>query len=527
VSGLLKTLCENGFTLRKNYVSEGGASSFFEYVHDSRVILLLDTMNYFTTSVRVLGDALGVEKYTVDFAEADDDLLSAYCSRDVEIIKTFFLRFLTFLKQHDLGSLQKTLASQSMHAFRHRFMRHKILIHNDAHALVLERSAYIGGRVEVWKVGKVKERVYKLDVNSMYPAMMQRHAFPCRLKRVYVKTLTTRFLKFLLQQGYVLAHVGLETDKPVYPIKLQGKVLHPVGTFRAVLGTAALQYALQHNHIRVVYSAALYEQEKLFYNFVEFFWNQRRAAKERGDEVETLLFKLVMNSLYGKFGQKAYDRQQYHDASSLEFYSESCITNGAPGMVWRIGHDYIVNTNRKPRVLQQHETLADMTDADLQQALQYESTHSLCAIAAAVTEYARMHLWSLIEQAGPENVYYMDTDSLVVNNTGLQNLRKEIGADLGMLKVEDESNDVVFNAPKDYKFNDVVKLKGVPARFIHDYNENVFTIETWEKFRTGLKEGFHGAYKIRKNSKTLSRTISNRQVLEQGLTASPHVHYTL
>jgi len=91
-----------------------------------------------------------------------------------------------------------------------------------------------------------------------------------------------------------------------------------------------------------------------------------------------------------------------------------------------------------------------------------ESAGSHPAIAAHVTANARMLLWSLVADAGRDNVYYCDTDSLLVNDTGLNRLRARIDATrLGALKHEGTYTDWEIRGAKDYRFGDKTKLKGV------------------------------------------------------------------
>lgn len=52
-------------------------------------------------------------------------------------------------------------------------------------------------------------------------------------------------------------------------------------------------------HVEIVYKA-----EACFRSFVQDHFSQRLLAKARGDEVSQLMYKLQMNSCYGKFGQR-------------------------------------------------------------------------------------------------------------------------------------------------------------------------------------------------------------------------------
>lgn len=89
---------------------------------------------------------------------------------------------------------------------------------------------------------------------------------------------------------------------------------------------------------------------------------------------------------------------------------------------------------------------------------------TLLAIPAHVTAYGRTKLWELIEAAGWEHVYYMDTDSLIVSRLALGRLGKYFHRDsLGGLRLVRASPHLFIRAPKWYILGDVRKRGGVKA----------------------------------------------------------------
>jgi len=97
-----------------------------------------------------------------------------------------------------------------------------------------------------------------------------------------------------------------------------------------------------------------------------------------------------------------------------------------------------------------------------EESTEAEGRNSHPAIAAHVTAFGRILLWRLINQAGRENVFYSDTDSLFVNKVGLDRLSNQLDKDnLGALKIEWESDDVMIRDNKDYQIDGVGKTKGV------------------------------------------------------------------
>jgi len=138
------------------------------------------------------------------------------------------------------------------------------------------------------------------------------------------------------------------------------------------------------------------------------------------------------------------------------------------------------------------------------------------AISATVASYARLALWIFIETASLENVYYVDTDSLMVTEEGLERLRPWIGTDLGWLKLEKEADAVEIRAPKDYTFGTLSKIKGVPKR-AEAVADSIYAYTKISKVKTSLKEG--SADPVEEvEVRILNRWVKKRVVLPDGST---------
>ncbi|GAI82751.1 unnamed protein product, partial [marine sediment metagenome] len=157
-----------GYDLTK--LITNGKVNVFSYRKDKKVILCLDNMNYFNTSIKSLGESVGLPKLAMAQDGDTLDTWFTYCQRDVDIMYSAWRHWLSFLHDQDLGTFGNTLAGQSFNAYRHRFMTERILVKNNGKATELERSSYRGGWVECFQLGKLPEQDYfLLDINSMYP----------------------------------------------------------------------------------------------------------------------------------------------------------------------------------------------------------------------------------------------------------------------------------------------------------------------------------------------------------------------
>jgi len=441
---LLKTfsiLPANSFA--PDYAIMSESCIFFTFQTGESKIHLLDNSNYWQTDLESLGQEFGIAKGHVDFDTVTDDKLSAYCKRDVEILVTVWRFWLSFLDEHDLGDFAITAASQSWNAYRHKFMPCQIGIHNRKDAIDLERASYRGGRVEVFKTGSFNSQpYYKLDVNGLYAYAMTKNPHPQKLLKI-VKARNPRELHTLMERWLAIADVIVETDKPYYPHRVKDRNHFPVGIFRTQLTTPELRFALSEGHLRAIGQIALYEPADLFSDFIDTLTPLRQQYKASGDTGRSLICKLLRNTLYGKFAQRGYKQEVLGDAP-LDVVSVRRWVNGETGercVDWTFGG----------KTIRQYYT--------------GESFDSFPAVSSHTSAYARVHMLALLDLAGWENVLYMDTDSLIVTESGFERLGLAIDSlRLGHLKVEGVSDHVEILAKKAYVFGGEQKIKGVKKK---------------------------------------------------------------
>jgi len=144
------------------------------------------------------------------------------------------------------------------------------------------------------------------------------------------------------------------------------------------------------------------------------------------------LCKIILNSLYGKFGQRT---------SRVSYTGR----NESAADMRRLIIDAKTHKISTHQVFFGRETIIDQGEE--------ESANSMPAISAHVTDYARLYLWRLIDQAGLKNCFYCDTDSIILNKKGLKNLNPKLHPDkLGLLKIEGEARRVILRGAKHYTF---------------------------------------------------------------------------
>lgn len=463
LTGLLEQLTAAGFEVTFIYLQE---PTLIVKLHKGHCrIVLEDGYNRLRGSIADWGAKIGRPKLSVDFSQVSDDELLNYCRRDVEILAHAHLEYLRFVQAHDLGSLRYTVSGQALQAYKHRFMRHKIRMTMVETVLQLEREAYGGGMVRVFRRGHFEgEQYYQLDVNSMYGYVMSSCDYPVKLI-CYREHVDTSYLARFADKYALIAKCTVKPKVPRYRCQHLGKITYPCTEFTGTFTTEEIRLLLQENAIMEVEKVAVYRKAKIFTDYVGYFWELRHKAMTQNDMVMKELAKQFLNSLYGKFGARARMWVRCEEAESpaghVEMFGDT--RTGELRSVIYIGGKAYINIDEG------------------------EAGESMPAIAAHVTANARLTLWKFVELAGLENVYYTDTDSLIVSQDGYQRLRAYIDREkLGYLKLEKVADSLSVWARKDYQLGDKVVIKGVNKPYrIPD--AAAYYRECWQSFESYLQ----------------------------------------
>lgn len=474
-------------------------------------LVILDTLNYFRMSLKALGAAVGTYKLEMPALadgspdwSADPDVWREYNKQDVQVLIDAMQEYMRFINRHDLGSFRVTQASQSFTAFRHRFMKHQILIDDNEKALTTARGAYYGGRVEAFQRGEIiGPKSYKLDINSMYPFVMHDFTYPTKLvshwKNVSISEYNERIRPQFKSCAYVKINVPM--DDPAFPKHMDGKLVFPCGKFYTYLSTPEINYAIDKGYLDEIIHIAFYEHEPIFKEFIDYFYTLRLEAKEKGNEKDQFFLKIMMNSLYGKFGQngKKWENESTSSDDGSDRFNVWADIDAESGDV--------THYRQIGRLVQRLAGLA-------------ESQDSHPAIASHITADARMYLWKLINMAGKENVYYCDTDSVFTNENGRDRLHSVLdNTRLGALKVEAETTRLIVNGLKDYSFGNTIALKGV--RDPHNpVAPNVYKLEIFRGLKGALREHDLNRMIVTRGVKRLTR-IYNKGVVNPDGSVTP------
>ncbi|MFO7677201.1 MAG: DNA polymerase [Thermoplasmatota archaeon] len=439
-----------------------------------------DTLNYVPSSLKELGECVGIPKMEIDFDNVSEQELLRYCQNDVNIIFHFIKEMISFLEEYELSKLMPTSASLSLNIFRHKFYdaNNPIIIHDWKKTIELEREAYGGGITDCFQVGDIDETVYKLDINSMYPYIMKNYDLPVKLL-FWERNSSGKLLKLYHQhkkEYLVIARCTIYIPEEYSYILQKAEINNEEknvflsGRFTTVLTSPEIEFVEQYGILEEIHELAIYEKRNVFSEFVDFFYSQRMNYKKDGDKVREYFCKLILNSQYGKWGQKNIEQKLVAESDTSEISHH--------------GH-FLGFESKSFEVVQFGKKVYKIINKG------NNSKDAFVAIPAFITAYSRMLLVKYILQAKRENVFYCDTDSLFVNKNGYNNLISVINdTKLGKLKLEDQGTVSIY-APKHYIFNEQRKCKGIKSNAVlkdETDSEFIFEQQRWERFKTAFKK---------------------------------------
>lgn len=353
---------------------------------------------------------------------------------------TLYLAIKKFLVLLDITKPRLTLAATSLYIFKKKFFNFSVLkvLRTDTEKFV--RNSYAGGRVEIFK--PYMKNGYCYDFNSLYPSVMIEE-MPAG---TYVWTKKRNKKKI----GFYQVEIFLPYMKiPCTPFK-SSKLIFPYGTWEAVLSGIELDLLEKNGGSYIIKNGIEFTKKKKYFKaYVEHFFEIKAKNKIKNPALY-YISKLMLNSLYGKFGQRR-DTQKIFllDDEDKKIKKMTGIYNTEMNLYFQ-------------------DTLTN-------------SKHIKPYISAYITSLARVKLFKLMQDIGYDHVYYCDTDSVYID----KKIDDNVNSDLGGLELEHECNDYHFVLPKFYWGRNLkndgrreryVKMKGYDKEIVNNLDDS-FIIE--------------------------------------------------
>jgi len=415
---------------------------------------IVDTMNYWACGISQLADAIGQERRPKPGHESSDEEHAEYLEWETNVVAWNLVAMLEEWKASDCGPWQKTAAGLAFASYRRFLGKAKgkgkptvPIIARDPECEQLERQAFHGGRCEPFFLGELSGQFYKLDVCSLYPAMMAANAFPgSRIGRL----INPSIYELRQQKAFrgCIADVLIDSDRDTYPVHVHGCLEFARGRFWTTLAGPELDRAIAAGHVVACHEAVIYKLGDLFSGWVSEWFGRKSEASSAGASglASRQLSKVVLNALYGKFAQRG---------NRWVSYPGGQCAVGRWGAWTEVSPDGAVLKCRAiggvRQVYEQGEPPA----------------YHFPAISAYVTAYAREHMRRLMGTCPPKSVFYIGTDMIVVDHAGYSALLAagEVSANtLGKLQVEGMADRINLVAPMAYRFGERWTVAGHWAR---------------------------------------------------------------
>ena len=408
--------------------------------------------------------------------------LKSYCFQDSYLLYASLYNFNKILFNNFNTSLIEslTISSLSFNIFRKKYydcesIYNANLFSADVHKLI--RESYKGGIVDLYI--PYGENLYYYDINSSYPYSMLNYmptGKPVKLTRDELENFNLEFFfGFLTVEIEVLytkiPFIGFRNTKIANNI-------YPYGKFTVSIFSEELKYSLKVNSINIlrIIGAVKFQKKKIFCNYVNDIYSKK---KNSNSNTEKQIYKLMLNSLYGRFGLKknfnfsviVSENQKNYIKLLYDFNVISKLNDNF----------FLINVNMGHTVSEQDifnlSLSKDCTKIllDFKKLIEKNLTSSLSAIqiSSAITAYARINLDKqkrlILKKKG--NIYYSDTDAIVTD------LKIPEGLGLGQWRKEYDIKKGYFIAPKVYylltsNLNYICKFKGIPKKHIKKLCEN-------------------------------------------------------
>lgn len=438
------------------YLIRGSDFINIKYINPNKkgTVEFLDTMNFLKVGVKGLGKIIGYEKMTapknlgkkIKRISKEGQYLEKYNIRDSYIS----FKFADFLNKsfNSIGAtMGYTIASTSMSLFRNKYLKDWILQPSKENIKFLNNGFY-GGRTEAFIRGKINNLNLNLyDINSLYPYVMQKYKYPNPNTLFFVEDSDLSYLKF---EGVSLCKIETPKDLniPLLPHRYDNKLLFPLGKFKGYHSHVELRKAIQLRYkIKVIKSICYENTFNPFKKFVNNLYTYRMKYKKQKNKME-IVFKILLNSLYGKFNQKMYNTEiifSYTPKQKLEMqkYIDVNIFNETNGLPLRFN----INTPDRNISIEngikiENPRIYYVTDYNNNSYSKFINP----ILSLYTTSYARLELYKLFEEIENNNgsVYYCDTDSVITD------YKFKCGNKLGELKNELSVNKGLIVKPKMY-----------------------------------------------------------------------------
>lgn len=320
---------------------DGQAATRVKWGH---TLTIADSCSIFPKGLAELAPLTGVDKPALP---ADDDSAGAWaarCRADVEITAALVLGLMDWWDEQDMGPWAVTGAGLGWQTYRRHLGLKQMVIDHDPALAALERQAVYGGWRDTARTGQLPPgRHGEVDYEAAYPTIAASFPLPARAACPVQSQHRQAALAGRVPAG-MLAEVTLTTSTPRWPVRVAGRVLYPVGTFKTVLAAPDIQAAADAGALAAVHDGWLYTLGNHLRPWARWVLQLAAQAREGLAGIVATAAKLWCRAVIGKFAQKGWRTEAWvgppSDSWTVEpvielYHGTRGVVTGLCGTYWR------------------------------------------------------------------------------------------------------------------------------------------------------------------------------------------------
>jgi DNA polymerase elongation subunit (family B) len=456
---LIQYIQENHKEIKIECSVRGSRITWSKLKKSKHVVELRDSMQLMQMKLSKIAEMMQTNelKGDIDFDKETFDLQNPvhrdYLRRDIVVLLDALTKLDTILFEHFGIHLKPTMSSTALACFRTTLENNEIhwRIHEEADAFC--REGYFGGMVFL-RERRFIDNVTHVDVNAMYASVMRESGVPTGAA-IYTEKEMDGY------DGFYRCNVKADNIQFTFIPYRNGDILsYPLGEFTTVIDSDSIRFARSIGYeIEIIEGYVFEKVDHIFDTFINFC--EQMELPNKMNAIGAAI-KLVRNSCYGIFGLKPIGKKV--------IVSEEDNENATPIFDDKTG-----------------ELLYGFWEEENEIKAGYIQPHW----AAWITAHARLKLTKMVYGLGVDNVFYGDTDSLVIKTEVLLLGEKSgimsIGKKYGEVKVEATYQRFISFGPKNYLgiISDTEtsgKAKGIPKR-LYTKEKQLESIETLHKVK--------------------------------------------
>ena len=429
-------------------------------------LVIADTYTWLAKPLESVAGMVGIGKPRLPRDDDSDAAWLARCRADVEITAEAVRQLLQFVRNEHLGNWQPSGAGMGYATWRHKFLEHKVLVHNDAPALAAEREAMHTGRAEAWWHGPARGGPFtEWDCHMAYPRIGAECEVPIKLFW-HDGPVTRKVHEWAREHWITLCRVYVKTSVPVVPASRDGRIIWPVGEFTTILWQPELDLIRETGGRYKVLEQWRYNGAPALASWARWSMDLCASPDSRITPVQRTWVKHQSRALIGRLGMRN---------KVWEWW-------GGNPYEWCGLSDFLDNDTGE-RLRMMHVGRRTFAEGERR-----EASSSLPQITGYIMAECRARLWRAAAAAGVEHVLHVDTDSVIVDRAGDRALSTRVDAGLpGGWRRKDTWRQLDLWGPRHYYSTGRRVIPGVP-RGATEVEPGRFAGQVWESLSGALED---------------------------------------